>query len=130
MRKIKIIEFDCHYDDNIDEYVRNIITKSEWEEVDEEKYQTLRKYFTDYNIKDRFAMVSYQESDSVNHFENVFKDIINKKKLEDEKREKIKLAQEKKREEESLKRKKKNAEKREVKLLKELEELKRIKEEK
>lgn len=130
MRKVKIIEFDSYYDDNIDEYVKNSISQSEWEEVEEEKYQTLRKYFADYNIKNRFAMVSYQEYDSVNHFENVFKDIINKKKLEDEKREKLKLEQEKKRAEESLKRKKKNAEKREAKLLKELEELKRIKEEK
>lgn len=130
MRKIKIIEFDSYYDHNIDEYVRNTIKASEWEEVDEEKYQTLRKYFADYNIKDRFTMVSYQESDSVNHFENVFKDIINKKKLEDAKREKIQLELQKKRQEDAIKRKKKNAEKREAKLLKELEELKKIKEEK
>jgi hypothetical protein len=126
MRKIKILQVLGNYCNDLDDYINKVVSETDWEEVTEERYKQLKSYFKEYDINAQYLMVSYPSENkfSVDEFENICQDRIKEieKQLEETKK------REEKRKQEAVERKKKNAEKREAKLLKELEEIKRLKE--
>jgi uncharacterized protein with NAD-binding domain and iron-sulfur cluster len=128
MRKVKIVEIKQGYDEQLDRYFYNVDNESDWEYIGEEEYQELLDCFKDYSIKSRFILLSYHQNDSVAKFKQEMCEIIDKKKKEQERQRKQAIMEQQKREKAAMERKIKNAAKREAKLMKELEELQKLKE--